>query len=369
MPGPRLYYRIAPIFPPRGHTLPSLTDYRTLGRSGLVVSPMALGTMTFGTPRWGSPDEVSEAIFDAYTDAGGNFVDTADVYSKGRSEELVGGYLAAKKLRDKVVLATKSTFSADPGNPNGGGNGRKHMFAALEGSLRRLKTDYVDLYWLHAWDMVTPVEEVLQSMGDLVRAGKVRYYGLSDIPAWYAAKAATLAATHGVPGPVAVQMEYSLTERCVEWEHAHAARDCGLGITPWSPLAGGFLAGKYTREAEGASGEGRLMGANPFGDTKFTERNWRTLGALKAVAAEVGRPPSQVALAWLQGRPGVTSTILGASKVAQLRDNLASLELTLSPGQTKALDAASAPEASFYAFFQPQLVNKHIFNASVQGWK
>ena len=213
----------------------NLTDFRTLGRSGLIVSPLALGTMTFGTPRWGSPDAVSRAIFDAYVDAGGNFIDTADVYSKGRSETLVGDYIAERRLRDRLVLATKFSFhSGDAGNVNGAGNGRKNIHRALEGSLRRLQTDHIDLYWMHAWDLVTPIEEVLQSLGDLVRAGKIRYFGFSDLPAWYAAKAATLAAAHAVPGPIALQLEYSLVERSIEREHVAAARECGLGITPWS---------------------------------------------------------------------------------------------------------------------------------------
>jgi len=179
----------------------NLNSFRTLGRSGLVFSPLTLGTMTFGTPRWGSSDEVSQAIFNAYIDAGGNFVDTADVYSGGRSEELLGGFINSRKLRDKLVLATKFTFNTEPGNPNAGGNGRKNIYSSIEGSLRRLKTDYIDLYWLHAWDMVTPVEEVLQSLGDLVRAGKIRYFGFSNMPAWYVAKAATLATAYHVPGP------------------------------------------------------------------------------------------------------------------------------------------------------------------------
>jgi aryl-alcohol dehydrogenase-like predicted oxidoreductase len=178
----------------------NLTSYRTLGRSGLVVSPFALGTMTFGNKSWGSRDDSSKSIVDAYLDAGGNFIDTADIYSGGRSEELVGKFIAERSLRDKVVLATKFTWNAQGGNPNAGGNGRKHIHRALEGSLRRLKTDYIDLYWLHAWDRVTPVEEVLQTLGDLVRAGRIRYFGFSNIPAWYVAKAATLAAVHHVPG-------------------------------------------------------------------------------------------------------------------------------------------------------------------------
>ena len=179
-----------------------LASLRTLGHSGLPVSPLALGTMTFGNKAWGSTDEISEAIFNVFFEAGGNFVDIADVYSGGRSEELIGRFVAARKLRNQIVLATKFSFS--------GGNGRKNMYRALEGSLRRLGTDYVDLYWMHVWDRVTPMEEMLQSMVELVRAGKIRYFGLSDVPAWYAARMVTLAQTHNVPGPVALQLEYSL---------------------------------------------------------------------------------------------------------------------------------------------------------------
>jgi len=211
----------------------SLTAFRTLGHSGLVVSPLALGTMTFGAAGWGAPDAVSEAIFHAYVDAGGNFIDTADVYGGGRSEELLGGYIADRGLRDRLALATKFAFhGGEPGNPNAGGNGRKNIYRALDGSLRRLCTDYVDLYWLHVWDRVTPVEEVLRSLGDLVRAGKVRYFGFSNMPAWYVARAATLAETHAVPGPIALQLEYSLVERGIEREHLPVARECGLASAP-----------------------------------------------------------------------------------------------------------------------------------------
>ncbi len=186
-----------------------LDDLRTLGRSGLPLSPLTLGTMTMGNKDWGSSDKDSRRIFDAYVDAGGNSIDTADVYGGGRSEELVGSFLGDRKLRDSVVLATKAGFSTEKGNALGGGASRKHLAAALEGSLRRLGTDYVDLYWLHVWDRVTPAEEVLETMGDFVRQGKVRYYGFSDTPAWFAVRAATLAQTHGVPGPLALQLEYS----------------------------------------------------------------------------------------------------------------------------------------------------------------
>ena len=350
----------------------SLTAFRTLGRSGLIVSPLALGTMTFGTPGWGAPDEVCESIFQTYVDAGGNFIDTADVYAKGRSEELVGDYIRDRNLRDQVVLASKFTFHAgESGNPNTGGNGRKNMHRAIEGSLRRLKTDYIDLYWMHAWDTITPVEEVLQSLGDLVRAGKIRYFGLSDVPAWYTAKAAAIATAHSVPGPIAMQLEYSLVERSIEREHLPAARDGGLGICPWSPLAGGFLAGKYQREDEGATGQGRLSGSNPFQDkfTKFTERNWRVLDALRTVAAQVDRPLAQVALAWVSAQPGITSPILGASKLEQLHDNLSSLEINFTSEQIQTLDESSALDLTFpYAIFTG--VNRTIFSATtVQGWR
>ncbi|WP_375417347.1 aldo/keto reductase [uncultured Hymenobacter sp.] len=351
----------------------NLTDFRTLGRSGLIVSPLALGTMTFGTPRWGSPDEVSESIFKAYTEAGGNFIDTADVYSGGRSEELVGRYVAGHQLRDQLVLATKFGFGSQPGNPHGGGNGRKHIYQALEGSLRRLKTDYVDLYWLHVWDTVTPAEEVLQTLGDLVRAGKIRYFGFSDMPAWYTAKAATLAQVHAVPGPIAMQLEYSLVERTIEREHLPAARELGLGILPWSPLAGGFLAGKYARETAGAGGAGRLSGPNPFAGehTKFTDRNWAVLAKLREVAAELERPLAQVALAWAAAQPGITAPIIGASRVEQLHDNLASLDVQFVPAQLQALNEASAPAPTFpYPIFTPALNRGAVFGgASVQGWR
>ncbi len=350
-----------------------MTDFRTLGRSGLLVSPLALGAMTFGTQRWGSDDAVSEAVFNGYVNAGGNFVDTAEAYAGGRSEELLGEFIGKRHLRDKMVLATKFSFSAEDGNPNAAGNGRKNMVRALEGSLRRLGTDYIDLYWMHIWDTVTPVEEVLQSLGDLQRLGKIRCFGLSDVPAWYAAKMSTLASAHFVPGPVALQMEYSLVERTVEQEHLPAARECGLGFLPWSPLAGGFLAGKYERGSagtnSGVSGEGRLSGSNPFGDTKFTDRNWRILDALKSVAAEMGRPPAQVALAWAASQPGVTSAIIGASKLRQLQDNLAALEIELTPVQRQTLIDGSAPEPSPYDYLKPGILSQIVFGTAVQGWR
>ncbi|MGM9322405.1 aldo/keto reductase [Deinococcus aquaticus] len=342
-----------------------LSDGRTLGRSGLIVSPLALGTMTFGNAAWGSPDDVSGQVFDTYLQGGGNFIDTADVYSGGRSEELVGRFIAERGVRDQVVLATKSGFNVQPGNPHAGGNGRKHIHAALNASLRRLGTDYVDLYWLHVYDMVTPAEEVLQTMGDLVRSGQIRYFGLSDIPAWYATKMATLAQAHHVPGPVASQLEYSLVARQLEAEHRPAAADSGMGLVPWSPLAGGFLTGKYSRAD--TAGQGRLSGSNPFQGpfTKFTDRNWAILDALREVAAQTSHTPAQVALAWAAAQPGVTSTLIGASTPAQLAANLASLDVRLTTEQLDVLNRVSSPGPDF---FSPGLKNAIFGGVSVQGW-
>ena len=226
----------------------SQNDYRTLGKSGLVVSPLALGTMTFGTGRWGTDQDTSCAIFNVYREAGGNFVDTADVYSGGKSEMMLGQFIAETGSRDEIVLATKFGFqSGGQANPHSGGASAKNIHRALEASLKRLGTDYIDLYWMHIWDGVTPVEEVVQTLSDLVRSGKIRYYGLSDMPAWFGMKAATIAYERGIPAPVAMQLEYSLVARDVENEHFPAAREAGMGIVPWSPLAGGLLSRKYRR--------------------------------------------------------------------------------------------------------------------------
>lgn len=348
----------------------NLSSYRPLGRSGLIVSPMSLGTMTFGAGRWGVEGDDARAIFDAYLDAGGNFIDTAEVYAGGRSEEMLGGFIADAGARDRVVLATKFAWNGQPGNPNAGGNGRKNIRRALEGSLQRLGTDYIDLYWLHFWDMVTPAEEVMQTLADLVRAGTIRYYALSDVPAWYMTRIATLAAERGLPGPIALQTQYSLVERSADYEHGPASRELGIGVVPWSPLAGGFLSGKYERGGGAPKGDGRLAGDNPLGQTPFTDRNWDILDALRDVAGETGRTPAEVALAWTVRRPGVDSVLIGASRPEQLEKNVAALDLELSPEQIMALDKASAPALAFpwSGFGEP--VGRAIFGgAHVQAWQ
>ena len=355
----------------------SLTDFRTLGRSGLVVSPLALGTMTFGPGEWGTDEATSRSIFNAYRDAGGNFVDTADIYSGGESERLVGKFIADSNARDEIVLATKFGFngSASPltvtqaggGNPHAGGAGAKNIHRALDASLKRLGTDYVDLYWMHVWDGVTPVEEIVQTLGDLVRAGKIRYYGLSDMPAWLAMKAATIATERRVPGPIAMQLEYSLVARDVESEHFPASREGGMGVMPWSPLAGGFLSGKYQRG--NTADTGRLSGANPFGDSKFVDRNWDILDVLKAVAAELDRPMAQVALAWTLARSGVASTLIGASKVSQLESNIAATDIRLTEDQKTRLDEASAPAPGFSSGLASPFIRRMVFGGhGVTGW-
>ncbi len=347
----------------------NLTSYRPLGRSGLIVSPMGLGAMTFGTNRWGVAGDDARSIFDAYLDAGGNFLDTADIYAGGRSEEMLGGFIAARSARDRVVLATKFTWNQDPGNPNAGGNGRKNIHRALEASLRRLQTDYIDLYWLHFWDMVTPLEEVLITLCDLVRSGKIRYYALSDVPAWYMVRMATLAAERGLPGPIALQTHYSLVERSAEWEHVPAARELGMSVQPWSPLAGGFLSGKYERTNGAPSGAGRLAGANPLGQTPFTDRNWAILEAVKRVATELDRTPAEIALAWAVARLGVDSVLIGASRADQLTQNVSALDVTLSVSQRDALDLASAPATAFPWSSFGKDVRRSIFGgADVSAW-
>ena len=354
-----------------------MSNFLTLGRSGLLVSPFSLGTMTFGTKRWGADESASKAIFDAYLAAGGNFVDTADVYSAGVSEEMVGRFIADRKLRDQIVLATKFGFNSAsspldaergrPGNPNAGGAGAKNIHRALNESLRRLKTDYVDLYWMHIWDGITPVEEIVQTLGDLVRSGKIRYYAFSDMPAWVAMKAATIANERRIPGPIAMQVEYSLVARDIEREHVPVALEAGMGVVPWSPLAGGFLSGKYSRDRKEESG--RLSGANPFGNSKFSDRNWEILSTLKEVSLEQERPMSQVALTWLMARKGVSSTIIGASKVSQLEDNLAASEIRLTDDQRNRLDSISANTPGFSDSLGSKEIRRMVLGGNdVSGW-
>jgi aryl-alcohol dehydrogenase-like predicted oxidoreductase len=357
----------------------TMRDYVTLGRSGLRVSPLCLGTMTFGTDwGFGTGEDNAHTIFNHYLEAGGNFLDTADGYTNGKSEEMLGKFVREGGLRDRVSIATKFTFNADAGNPNAGGNGRKNIYRALEGSLRRLQTDYVDLYWLHAWDTVTPIEEVISTLDDLVRAGKIRHYGFSNTPAWYVARAHALAEKEGKERPIALQLEYSLAERNIEREHIPAAQELGMALCPWSPLAGGLLSGKYKREGNTGRGEGRFEQLKASGhpvfakmaDWRFTERNWRILGTLLDVAKEMQKTPAQVALNWVATQPGVTSPIVGATKLAQLKDNLASIEFSIPAELRKRLAEVSALEPAHpYVFFAQPFQGMISGGVSVKPWR
>ena len=350
----------------------NLKTFTTLGRSGLRVNPLCLGTMTFGTGwGWGVEEHVARDVFHRYIEVGGNFIDTADGYAASQSEAILGRLISEAKLRDRVVLATKFTFNADAANANAGGNGRKNVYRALEGSLHRLQTDYIDLYWLHAWDTVTPVEEVLATMNDLVRAGKIRYYGLSDTPAWYLSRMQTLAEKEGKERLIALQLEYSLVERTIEREHIPAAQELGMGVCPWSSLAAGFLTGKYKRAGNSGSGEGRLEKTkNDPVFERFTERNWRILDVLLEVAKQIGKSPAQVALNWAATQPGISSVILGASSVKQLDDNLGSIEFTIPQELRQRLDEATELEpANPYQFFGSTIQSRIHGGMDVRAWR
>ncbi|MBM3781829.1 MAG: aldo/keto reductase [Acidobacteria bacterium] len=323
----------------------ALTDYVTLGRSGLKVSPLCLGAMTFGSDwGWGADVPESEAMISRYLDAGGNFIDTANGYTRGHSEVIIGDLLARTPgLRDRTVLATKFSTNLYPGDPNAGGASRKNIMASCDESLRRLRTDYIDLYWMHFWDPHTPIDETLRALDDLVRAGKVRYIGVSDTPAWKVAQAQVLADMRNWSRFVGLQIEYSLIERTVEGELVPMALELGLGITPWSPLRGGVLTGKYTRENAATASPGRGDRVKAY----FTDRTFAIVDTLIRVAGELGTTPAAVAVAWVQARKGVASTIIGARSVAQLDQNLAALDIRLGAEHVSALDAVSTPTLGF----------------------
>lgn len=342
-----------------------LTNYLTLGRSGLRVSPLCLGAMTFGLDwGWGSDPEESKRIIDAYLARGGNFIDTANMYTKGHSEAIIGDHIGHDRAkRDRVVIATKFMGNLYPGDPNGGGAGRKAIIQQCEQSLRRLKTDYIDLYWLHFADPFTPLDETMRTLDDLVRAGKVRYLGFSDTPAWKCTQAQYMALLNHWTPLVALQIEYSLIERTVEADLMPMAAEMGMGVTPWSPLKGGVLSGKYTR-ANAATIE---PGRGQWVKNHLTERAFTIIDALAAVAKQVNASPAQVALAWVQARSGVASTIIGVRTMQQLDDNLAALDVKLTPEHTSALDEASKPTLPFPHEFLKYTVDNVQGGVTVNG--
>jgi aryl-alcohol dehydrogenase (NADP+) len=326
-------------------------EYRTLGRSGCAVSSLCLGTMTFGTE---TDEPGAHRQLDRFVEAGGTLVDTADVYSGGMSEEIIGRWLASRPaaVTEPVVLATKGRFGPDD-SPNGSGNSARHLTRALEASLRRLRVEAVDLYQLHAFDPLTPLEETLRTLDGFVRAGKVRYYGLSNFTGWQLTKAVHLARALNVAEPVTLQPQYSLLVREIEWEIVPAAADAGLGLLPWSPLGGGWLSGKYQRDQRpsGATrlGEDPDRGMEAYG-RRGTQRAWEVIDAVQKVASDRGVSMAEIALAWVTDRPGVTSTILGARTVDQLESNLRAAGLRLTEAENAALSAASDPRPADYPY-------------------
>src|SRR5438132_1613566 len=334
----------------RAESIPELHDrsakmkYRLLGQSGLRVSEASLGTMTFGDEwGWGSPKAEAQKVYETYREAGGNFIDTANFYTNGTSEKFLGEFMQGH--RESVVLATKYSNAAPGNDPNAAGNHRKSMMQAVEASLKRLQTDYIDLYWVHIWDGITPVEEVMRGLDDLVRQGKVLYIGISDAPAWWIAQANTLAGLRGWTQFIGLQIEYSLIERTVERELVPMAQALNLGVLAFSPLASGVLTGKY-------HGEGKAEGARMTneGMKDFFPEEQRAapiISAVKSVSEQTGRGMAQVALSWLRHRTLHVIPIIGARKASQLQDNLASLDLELSAEQLKTIAGASRIEPGF----------------------
>src|SRR5712691_752231 len=326
-------------------------DYRTLGHSGCAVSVFGLGTMTFGVE---TDEQGAHEQLDRFVEAGGTLVDTADTYGDGRSEEIIGRWLASRPAEstEPVVLATKGRFPLDD-SPNGAGLSARHLTRALDASLRRLGVEAVDLYQVHAFDPWTPLEETVRTLDGFARAGKIRYWGLSNFTGWQLTKAAHLARALNAAGPVTLQPQYSLLVREIEWEIVPAAMDASLGLLPWSPLGGGWLSGKYQRVLP-PSGDTRLgedpnRGMEAY-DRRGTRRTWEVIGAVQKVADERGVSMAEVALAWVTARPGVTSTILGARTAGQLETNLRAADLRLTAAECAVLDAASDPQAADYPY-------------------
>jgi aryl-alcohol dehydrogenase-like predicted oxidoreductase len=343
-----------------------LNSYVTLGRSGLRVSPFCLGPMTFGEDLGGGLGASvtdSEAMLAHYLEQGGNFIDTANIYTSGHSEKIIGDFFRqGKERRDRAVIATKFFCNLFAGDPNGGGAGRKAIVAQCEESLRRLQTDYIDLYYLHNWDRFTPIEETMSALDDLVKSGKVRYIGFSDAPAWKVAQAQVMAHFRGWNPLIALQIEYSLMERTVEGELVPMAEELGLGVLPWGPLKGGALSGKYTRKngVKMPGLRGTRVGA-------FTEKLYDIVDAVGKIAAECNTSSSTVALAWLKAQPGVRSTILGARTLEQLEANLKALDLALTPEQIASLNNASKPVLNFPADFLAHSPSYSHAGATVNG--
>ncbi len=334
--------------------------FRTLGNSGTVVSELALGTMTFGDE---ADESTSYAIIDSFVESGGNLIDTADVYSAGVSEEIIGRWLATRPTdAPGVVIATKARFPMGAG-PNDLGTSRTHLRSALDASLRRLGVEHIHLYQMHAWDAVTPIEETLRFLDDAVSAGKIDHYGFSNYLGWQLTKAVHVARAHGWTAPVTLQPQYNLLVRDIEQEIVPAALDAGIGLLPWSPLAGGWLSGKYERDTApvGATrlGEDPERGMEAWEARNAHERTWRVIAAVREIARGRGVTASQVSLAWLAAQPAVTSVILGARTTDQLVDNLGAVDVQLSAAELERLGSASAPEPDDYPYGVAGVAQRH----------
>jgi aryl-alcohol dehydrogenase-like predicted oxidoreductase len=326
-------------------------DYRKLGPSGTIVSAYCLGTMTFGAE---ADEAASHKLLDDYFAWGGNFIDTADVYSTGKSEEIIGRWLKTHPTEaQQAVIATKGRFPMGPG-PNDIGLSRKHLGHALDASLRRLGVERIDLYQMHAWDALTPIEETLRFLDDAISAGKIGYYGFSNYVGWHIAKASEIAKARGYSRPVTLQPQYSLLVRDIELEIVAACQDAGMGLLPWSPLGGGWLTGKYKRDTAptGATrlGENPKRGMESYDQRNAQDRTWDIIEMVEAIAKQRGVSMAQVALAWTAARPAVTSVILGARTSEQLADNLAAAKLTLSEEEMNRLNEISAPQPTAYPY-------------------
>lgn len=312
--------------------------YKLFGKSGLKVSELGFGAMTFGTERnIGVDKDESRKVYDAFREAGGNFIDTANIYNFGTSEKFLGEFMGAD--RERIVLATKYTGAMRGRDVNAAGNSRKNMMASAHASLKRLNTDYIDIYWVHIWDPLTPLEELMRGLDDLVRQGKVNYIGISDAPAWVVSRANTLAELRGWSSFAGLQVQYNLIERSVERDLLPMSRALDLCVTPWGPLASGILSGKYNKDAE-AAGRAKMRG-------QIDDRSLAIAAEVIAVAEEIGATPSQVALSWVRQGPALIVPLVGARTVEQLKENLGCLNVTLSPEQMARLNKAGAIAPGF----------------------
>jgi aryl-alcohol dehydrogenase-like predicted oxidoreductase len=353
----------------------ALDKYYTLGKTGLKVSRLALGTMTFGTEwGWGNKKDAAQQIFDYYLDHGGNFVDTADMYTGGTSEEFIGDFMKQRKNREEIVLATKFTFNTSKnGHINGGGNSRKNIRRTLEESLKRLQTDYIDLYILHCWDQLTPVEEVMRTLNDLVTEGKILHVAFSNVPSWYASRAQALAQAHNYEPLCALQLEYSLIMRNIEREYIDLGQYTHAGIMAWSPLGGGLLSGKYKPGIDQQDDvQGRLKHITDNGgevSSKDNDRNWKIVSKLQEVSEQINQPMASVALNWTANQHNVSSVIIGATKMSQIQANMNALDFEIPADLLQELNDVSAPEIAYpYSFFEPK-TQQRIYPEQKAGYK